>query len=333
MTALWALVVILNKKVLEDVHPVAVNFLVRIVAVVGLVCITVPLTAFHLWSNGFGINAAAAGWIALSAVATWLVAFNAYYYALRGGLIAVVAPISSTDPLWTAVFAWLILGTAFGGLTIGGVAVAMAGVVLISRWMEAGDAAGAGAIAGAAHGDVLPAKVADGGRDDAAATSTWGGTTPAPASDTRLRLITLAVVAAAGWGIGPVLVDLASQAYGKPTATMMIESQALGMILLGALLRVRRTPLTTRRLMGPRRRRAVLLLVAAGALEAVVSVLFYLSIANIGPLLTMLIMATTPVFSIVFGVVLLRERPSPRLSLAAAITVAGVLLATLDGLR
>ncbi|MEI6727617.1 MAG: EamA family transporter, partial [Actinomycetes bacterium] len=147
------------------------------------------------------------------------------------------------------------------------------------------------------------------------------------------RLITLAVVAAAGWGIGPVLVQLASQAYGKPTGTMMIESQVLGALLLGVLLLVRRTPLTTRRLEGPRRRRAVLLLVAAGALEAVVSVLFYLSIANIGPLLTMLIMATTPVFSIVFGVVLLHERPSLRIALAAAVIVAGVLLATLDGLR
>ena len=220
MTALWALVIIVNKKVLDDVHPVAVNFFVRIVAILGIVCITVPLTVLHLWSNGFGIDAAAAGWIALSAVATWLVAFNAYYYALRGGLIAVVAPISSTDPLWTAVFAWLILGTAFGWLTVTGMAVAMAGVVLISRWMGAGDEAGAGVVAGASHGDVLPAEGAAG---------------PAPTPDSRVRLITLALVAAAGWGIGPVLVDLASHAYGKPTATMMIESQALGMILLGAL--------------------------------------------------------------------------------------------------
>src|SRR5664280_2304316 len=157
MTALWALVVIVNKKVLDDVHPVAVNFFVRIVAIVGIVCITVPLTVLHLWSNGFGIDAAAAGWIALSAVATWLIAFNAYYYALRGGLIAVVAPISGTDPLWTAIFAWLILGTAFGALTVAGMAVAMAGVVLISRWMDAGGEAGAGAIAGTSHGDVLSA--------------------------------------------------------------------------------------------------------------------------------------------------------------------------------
>ncbi len=307
MTALWALVVILNKKVLEDVHPVAVNFLVRIVAIVGLVCITVPLTVLHLWSNGFGIDAAAAGWIALSAVATWLIAFNAYYYALRGGLIAVVAPISGTDPLWTAIFAWLILGTAFGALTVAGLAVAMAGVLLISRWMGAGGEAGAIAIAGAATEE----------------------TTRPP--DSRLRLITLAVVAAAGWGLGPVLIELASRSYGRPTATMMIESQVLGAVLLGALLLARRAPLTTRRLEGPRRRRAVLLLLAAGALESGVSVLFYLSIANIGPLLTMLIMATTPVFSIVFSVVLLRERPSPRLAFAATVTLAGVLLATLDG--
>ena len=93
---------------------------------------------FGLWSNGFGLSAAAAGWIALSAVATWLVAFNAYYYALRGERVAVVAPICSTDPIWTALFAWLIVGTAFGGATLAGMAVAMAGVVLISRWMDEG---------------------------------------------------------------------------------------------------------------------------------------------------------------------------------------------------
>jgi drug/metabolite transporter (DMT)-like permease len=74
------------------------------------------------------------------------------------------------------------------------------------------------------------------------------------------------------------------------------------------------------------------LIVLAGMLEAAVSVLFYLSIVALGPVLAMLIMATTPVFSIVFGVVLLRERPGLRLTLAAVVTVAGVLIATLDGL-
>ncbi len=323
MTALWALVVIVNKRVLAYVDPTAVNFFVRIVAVAGLLLITVPLTVLRLWDNGFGINAAAAGWMSLSAIATWLIAFTAYYYALRGGRVAVVMPICGTDPLWTALFAWLMVGAAFGGLTLAGMAVAMSGVVLIARWMEggeepAGPLAEAGALAGATHGDVLPCPAGSPGD---------GATQPG-----RLRLVTLAVVAAAGWGIGPVFIDLASTSYGKPTASMMLLSQLLGMLMLGAVLLVRRRPLTTRRLTAPERRRAVRLLVAAGLLEAIVTVLFFLSIAEIGPVLTMLIMATAPVFSIVFGVVFLRERVGLRLGLAAAVTLAGVLIATLDGL-
>jgi drug/metabolite transporter (DMT)-like permease len=326
MTALWAVVVVVNKKVLESVTPVAVNFLVRLAAAAGLLLITVPLTVLGLWSNGFGINAEAAGWIALAAVATWLVAFNAYYYALRGGRIAVITPICSTDPIWTALFAWLILGSALGAVTLAGMAVAMAGVVLISRWMGEGDVvevrrlAGAGALAGAAHGDILP----DG-----------PGAVPAsarPAAAVKVRLILLALLAAAGWGLGPVFIDEAAGAYGRATATMMLLSQVLGALMLGGVLLFRRTPLTTRSLGATERRRTVVLLLAAGLLEAAVSVLFYLSIVAIGPVLTMLIMATTPVFSIVLGVVFLRERPGLRLSLAAAITVAGVLIATLDGL-
>lgn len=320
MTALWALVVIVNKRALAYVDPLAVNFFVRIAAIVGLLLITVPLTVLRLWDNGFGINAAAAGWMALAAVATWLIAFTAYYYALRGAQVAVVAPICSTDPLWTALFAWLILGATFGGLTLAGMAVAMAGVLLVTRWMETGDAAEAGALAGAAHGDVLPGA---GTRAQGAGTAPRSG---------RLRLVALATIAAAGWGLGPVFVDLAATAYGKPTATMMLESQALGMLMLGAVLLARRRPLAARGLSAPERRRAALLLAAAGLLEAVVSVLFFLSIAALGPVLTMLIMATTPVFAIVFGVAFLRERVGLRLALAALVTVAGVMLAAADGL-
>ena len=349
MTALWALVVVVNKKILESVTPVAVNFFVRLGAIAGLLLITVPLTVLDLWSNGFGINAEAAGWIALAAVATWLVAFNAYYYALRGERVAVVAPICSTDPLWTALFSWLIVGAAFGGATLAGMAVAMAGVVLISRWMdgggdtEAGALAGAGALAAAAHGDVLPGAAASQARGDAGARSarisepTSAPSHPEPppeyaATATKARLIGLALLTAAGWGLGPVLIDQATASYGRATATMMLLSQALGALMLGGVLLLRRTPLTAHPLTPAQRRQAVWLIVVAGLLEAAVSVLFYLSIVAIGPLLTMLIMATTPVFSIVLGVVFLRERPGLRLTLAAAITVAGVLIATLDGL-
>ena len=98
---------------------------------------------------------------------------------------------------------------------------------------------------------------------------------------------------------------------------MMLLSQALGALMLGGVLLLRRTPLAARPLTPAARRRAIRLIVLAGLLEASVSVLFYLSIVALGPVLTMLIMATTPVFSIVFGVVFLRERPGLRLTLAA----------------
>ena len=325
MTALWALVVVVNKKILESVTPVAVNFFVRLAAIAGLLLITVPLTVLDLWSNGFGINAEAAGWIALSAVATWLVAFNAYYYALRGERVAVVAPICSTDPLWTALFSWLIVGAAFGGATLAGMAVAMAGVVLISRWMDGGGEAEAAARARSPAPERWPRR----------RTGTCCRPSHPPeyaATATKARLIGLALLTAAGWGLGPVLIDQAAASYGRATATMMLLSQALGALMLGGVLLLRRTPLTAHPLTPAQRRQAVWLIVLAGMLEASVSVLFYLSIVAIGPLLTMLIMATTPVFSIVLGVVFLRERPGLRLTLAAAITVAGVLIATLDGL-
>jgi drug/metabolite transporter (DMT)-like permease len=328
MTALWALVVVVNKKALESVTPLAVNFFIRLVAIGGLLAITVPLTVFHLWSNGFGINAAAAGWIALAAVGTWLVAFNAYYFALRGERVAVVAPITSTDPIWTAFFAWVIVGTAFGAPTLVGMVVTMAGVVLISRWMDQGEDApgaeltGAAALAGAAHGEVLPDE-----RPAAAVAATRS------AGAAKARLIGLAVLTAAGWGLGPVLIQLATDAYGRATATMMLLSQVCGALMLGAILLLRRQTLTTGPLTPAARRGAVWLIVLAGLLEASVSVLFYLTIVALGPLLAMLIMATTPVFSIVFGVVFLRERPGWRLTLAAVVTVAGVLIATLDGLH
>jgi drug/metabolite transporter (DMT)-like permease len=343
MTALWALVVVVNKKILESVTPIAVNFFIRLVAIGGLLAITVPLTAFHLWSNGFGINAAAAGWIALAAVGTWVVAFNAYYFALRGERVAVIAPITSTDPIWTAFFAWVIVGTAFGAATFAGMAVTMAGVVLISRWMDESEVpgaelTGAASLAGAAHGEVLPDEPGPAAARAAAAAACSSSAAdatdpPGAAAGAKAKLIGLAVLTAAGWGLGPVLIDLAADAYGRVTATMMILSQVCGALMLGAILLWRRPGLAACPLTPAARRKAIWLIVLAGLLEAMVSVLFYLTIVELGPVLAMLIMATTPVFSIVFGVVFLRERPGLRLTLAAAVTVIGVLIATLDGLR
>ena len=334
MTALWALVVVVNKKILESVTPVAVNFFIRLVAIAGLLLLTVPLTVFGLWSNGFGINAEAAGWIALSAVATWLVAFNAYYFALRGERVAVVAPICSTDPIWTAFFAWLLLGSR--------ASAARRSPAWRWRWPASCSSRAGWTRAAARRGRSWPAPPRSprprtatccagrrrprGGRD-----AGGRGTLARPAA-TKARLIGLALLTAAGWGLGPVFIDQAATAYGRATATMMLLSQVLGALMLGGVLLLRRTPLAARPLTPATRRRAIRLIVLAGLLEASVSVLFYLCIVAIGPVLTMLIMATTPVFSIVLGVVFLRERPGLRLTLAAVVTVVGVLIATLDGL-
>lgn len=74
----------------------------------------------------------------------------------------------------------------------------------------------------------------------------------------------------------------AEGAYGEPSAFMMLESQLIGMLSLGAFIARRRAPLFTRRLTGPVRRRMIWLLLASGALEALYAVLFYLVIDQIG---------------------------------------------------
>jgi drug/metabolite transporter (DMT)-like permease len=288
---------------------VPLNFLVRIVSIGGLVAMTVPLTALHLWPYGFGINGAAFRYIAASACVTWLVAFTAYYYALRAGSVGVVAPLTSTDPLWTAVFSLLLIGVALRASTLVGMAVTILGVVLISRWMEGG----AGAMAGPADGALAPPA---------------GPAQPAAGQGGPLLVVSLSLLAAAGWGFSPVLIQMAEGAYGEPSAFMMLESQLIGMLALGAYIAWRRAPLFTLRLTGPAKRRMIWLLLASGALEALFSVLFYLVIDELGAVLAMLLSSTAPVFGIAAGMLLLKERMSARLALAVALTMAGVLIAT-----
>lgn len=307
----WALVVLANKRVLAYVNPLPLNFLVRLVSIAGQLAITIPLTVFGWWSLGFGLTAPAAGYIAISALITWLIAFNAYYYALRGGRASVVAPITSTDPIWTAVFAALILGAALGRATLAGLLVANTGVVLIARWM------------GDQPGEALDAATVP----VSAAPATAGATNDAGRAR-ALQVVALAVVTAAGWGLAPVVIELAVNANGGASAGMMVGSQVLGAIMLGAIMRLRHSPVLVRPLTAVERRRVIVLLVVAGVLEAVFSVLFYLLIDAIGSVLTVLIVATSPVFAILGGVVFLRERFSARLALADAITIAGVVIAT-----
>jgi drug/metabolite transporter (DMT)-like permease len=111
---------------------------------------------------------------------------------------------------------------------------------------------------------------------------------------------------------------------------MMLESQALGMAMLAIVVKLRHTPLLTRKLSRPELRLALTLLLAAGALETIFSILYYLVIDRIGAVLVVLIVGTSPIFSIVGGIVLLKEKFGARLALAAAITLGGVLAATLQ---
>jgi len=280
------------------------------VSIAGQLAITIPLTVFGWWELGFGLTPAAAGYIAISSLITWLIAFNAYYYALRAGRASVVAPITSTDPVWTALFAALILGAALGPATLAGLLVANTGVILIARWM------------GDDRSDVLDAATAP------VSAAPFAAGLPGSGGSSALLVIVPALITAAGWGLSPVVIELAENANDGPSAGMMVGSQALGALLLGAIMLARHSRILVRALTPDERRRVVWLLIVAGVFEAIFSVLFYLIIDAIGSVLTVLIISTSPVFSIFGGVLLLKEPFGRRLAFATAITIGGVVIAT-----
>ena len=61
----WALVVLANKRTLAYVNPLPLNFLVRLVSIVGQLALIVPFTVFGWWSLGFGMTPKAAAYIAV----------------------------------------------------------------------------------------------------------------------------------------------------------------------------------------------------------------------------------------------------------------------------
>ncbi len=304
--ACWGAIVVLNKRVLDYVHPIPVNFLVLVVSASGLIVIAVPLSLLHLWPLGFAMTWSAMGYLAIGSTVTWLLAFTSYYSALRSGRIGVVGTLTATDPLFTAVFATLILGAALAGLTIAGLVVAFAGVALISRWTGDEPEPHAPALEGAGE----PALHASAG-----------------------TVVALSLLTAAGWGFMPVMVQLAERSTGGATTTMMVLGEVFGVLLLAPFIVTRRTSLFVSPLQARDRRRVVLLLVGAGLLNSVFSVLFYVLIDQIGPVLTALIFATSPIFAILGGMVFLREHVGSRLAFGAGVTLAGVFLATLAHAR
>jgi len=311
--ACWGAVFILNKKVLDYVSPVAVNFFVVSVSAASLAAIALPMSLLHLWPLGLGLTWPAAGYIALSAPVLWLVAFNAYYVALRSGRVGVVGPLCCTDPLFTALFATVLLGAALGGLTIAGLLVAVLGVALISRWMGA-EPQPPRAGSKASQAPSRPRRLE-------------GTVTPAPAR--AGTVVTLSLLTAASWGLAPVLIQLAERSTGGATASMMVLGEALGTVLLTPFIIAQRGALFVGE--AARGRRHVwALLIGAGLLNAVFSVLYYVLIAEIGPVLTMLITASAPIFAVAGGVLFLHERLDRRLALGAAVTLTGVSLAILQ---
>jgi len=330
------------------------------VSTAALAAVAVPLSLLHLWPLGLGLTWRATGYICVSAPVMWLVAFNAYFYALRSGRVGVVGPLSTTDPLFTALFASAILGAALGGFVIAGLIVTVCGVMLISRWMDAEVAPGdllpevsvaptgigvgaAPAVAGGGPAGAPPGPLAPGVR--APPPGRGGGPTPGPASTVNApsatttavaagtgTVIGLSLLTAAGWGFSPVLVQLAERSTGGATTSLVLLGEALGVALLAPFVIAQRGRLFAPG-SGARSGRIVVLLVGAGLLNAVFSILYYVLIAEIGPVLTMLITASAPVFAIAGGVLFLHERFGRRLALGVAVTLGGVLLATLQHLR
>ncbi len=347
--AAWGLTVVINKRTLQYVDPFALNLIMRVPTIALIAVAAALLTVTDAWELGFGMTWGAFAWITASAVVTWLIAFNAYYLVLRLGALGVVTPIMATDPLFTAVFAVMLLSAAPGPLVIGGLVVSTAGVVLISRWMEPRP----GAVPTAAALEPL----ADAGQagpppaapllseppvpllTDAAAALSAGtarppsaGPVPPAKSAARLRfdVIALALLAAAGWGLGPVFIELATESLGAASATMMLQSQTMGLLMLLPIV-WKRHRVVMRRLTRPERRLVVRFVLIASVLEAYFAVAYYLLIDEIGSVLTVLIIASSPVFAILGGMRFLGERYSWKLAIGAAVTLVGVAIATLQG--
>jgi drug/metabolite transporter (DMT)-like permease len=315
VAACWGLTVVVNKRTLSLVDPIALNVILRGPTLTIMLIFVVPLTAFHGWDLGFAMTWEAAGYIALSAAVTWLIAFNAYYLALPLGSVGVVSPIMATDPVFTALFAVLILGASLGSMVLAGLVIATAGVALLSREGEEEPAVGP------------DAQVAT--PEPSSAPTLRSGPAPSPgALHERMTVIALAIVTAAGWGLGPVLIEQAQRALGGNSATMMLMSQAIGLVLVLPIVVARRRVLL-RPLQAGERRLLVSLILASAALEAVFAIAYYFLIDNIGAVLTVLIIATSPVFSILGGVLLLKEKYNRWLAIGALLTLAGVVIAIL----
>jgi drug/metabolite transporter (DMT)-like permease len=364
MTASAGAMVLVNKRLTRCLDPVATNMLVRGVAVITIAVVSAPPTLLHLWSLTYDMTWEATGYVALIAVVGWFVAQNAYYHALRSGKVSVVAPLTSTNLLFTALWATALVGAALGNLTVAGLLIAAAGIVFIARVQRRDTVAaegpdpqqvvvelqpGAAGLEPAAAADLRQAAAA--GLDPpqlVLETESGGAAGESPVEATAVLLaeeqpappsrwersvplvVLLALVSAAGWGLGPVLIQLAQQSVGGTTVSMILIAQGLGFLLLLGFVAARRAPLTARPLTALERRRMPRLVLFIGMFEGAYAIGYYLLVQNLGPVLAAMISATTPVWAIVWGGLLLRERIGLRLGVGIGVTLLGVFLATAD---
>jgi len=320
VSASWGATIVINKRTLHFVDPIALNALLRGPALLMLVIVVVLLTLTGAWDLGFDLTWTAAGYISLDALATWLIAFNTYYLALRLGRIGVVVPIMATDTLFTAVFALLLLGVSMGPLLIAGLVVATAGIVILAR--ETGSEPTTSPDTPVGQPSDVSASLAAEGAPPAVAGGRLG---------TGVTVVVLSLVTAAAWGFGPVMIERAVDSMDGPTSSMMIVGHGIGLVLMLPVAFARRR-IFVRPVDRAARRLVTILILVTAALEVFFAVFYFLLIDAIGSVLTVLIVATSPVFGIVGGVLFLKESFGRWVAVGAGVTLIGVLLATLDGI-
>lgn len=329
--ALWAGVALVSKRLLSFLDPLVLNLVARIITLLTLGVVAVPLVAVGLVPLGFGMTWRAGGYILLTAFLAWFVGYTAYLYALRLGDVSVVAPVGATDPVFTGLFAFLLLSAPLGGLTITGLICTTAGVAAVTYWMEVRTPGTLEpALEAAGPADVLAAP--PGGSAVAAAAPDGvppSGDARRPALRRQVQVAALALTAAAVWGLATIFVQEAIAAVGGTSITLVLVYEAFGCLLLAPLAwRSRRRALCRPLRVGDRRRLA-LLLCAGGLLDTVFMVLFYVVVEKLGAVLANVALATAPIFSIAGALLLLHERLNVKLALAIAVTLAGVFLAVL----
>lgn len=343
--AFWAGVVVVSKHLLRFIDPVVLNLLARAVTLMILVVVGVPLVAVGALPLGFAVTWQAAGYIGLTALVSWFLGYTLYLYALRMGDVSVVAPVGATDPVWTGLFAFVLLGAPIGGLLVAGLVCTTAGVAAVTYWMElrggavplpaeaAGPAGASGLTApqtcdparAAAPGETPSTKSQAGpsrSEDDAAARTPGG-------LSRQVNVVALATTAAAAWGLATILIQQAIAAAVGASITLVLLYEVFGCLMLAPFAWKRRARAFCRPPGAGDRRRLIGLLAAGGVLDSLFIVLFYVVVEQLGAVLANIAIATSPVFSILGGVLLLRERVGVKLALAITLTLAGVFLAVL----